>query len=220
MKPERDITLLVLSGLLVLGIGVLAFLRHRGGTGAWAGYPVDVDLVFAGLYIAWIAVEAPVAKKDLATEGKRTCDAGTCPIYALGQAGTALTALWFPSVWRAPHVAHVAAILVFLCGVLYRLWAIRTLGRFYSHRVRREDGHRIVDSGPYRFIRHPAYAGMAVAHAGVVLYFFNGAALAFLLTVLIPAIVLRIRVEEKMLFQIEGYSDFARTRKRLVPAIW
>lgn len=220
MKLERDITPLMLSILLILGIVVLAFLRHRRAIGPWAGYPVDADLVFSGLYIVWIAVEFPVARKDVKTEGKLTSDAGTCPIYALGQAGTALTALWFAPVFRPPHAALVAALLIFLCGVLYRLWAIRTLGRFYSHRVRREEGHRIVDWGPYRFIRHPAYAGRALAHAGVVLYFFHWVALAFFLLVLIPAIVLRIRVEEKMLFQIEGYWEFAGTRKRLIPAIW
>jgi len=76
--------------------------------------------------------------------------------------------------------------------------------------------HEIVDSGPYRFVRHPAYAGMIAAHAGLTLFFFNWVTLA----VLVPAIVLRILVEERMVFGIAGYSDFARTRKRLISAIW
>ncbi len=57
---------------------------------------------------------------------------------------------------------------------------------------------------------------MIAAHAGLTLFFFNWVTLA----VLVPAIVLRILVEERMVFGIAGYSDFARTRKRLISAIW
>ena len=49
---------------------------------------------------------------------------------------------------------------LFAAGVAFRLWAVFTLGRFYSHSVRLRRDHRIVESGPYRFVRHPAYAGM------------------------------------------------------------
>jgi protein-S-isoprenylcysteine O-methyltransferase Ste14 len=219
-KTHRDMTPLVLSVLLILGIVALAYLRHGQGRGVWAGFPLDGDLLFAGLYIAWILAEAPIAGRDVETEGKRTLDFGTCQFYALGQAGTFLTALWLPSLWRGPHAAHAAGILLFLSGCLYRLWAIRTLGRFYSHRVRMAKHHEIVDSGPYRFVRHLAYAGMVTANAGLTLFFFNWITLAIFRAVLVPAIVLRILVEERMLFKIEGYCDFARTRKRLIPAIW
>jgi protein-S-isoprenylcysteine O-methyltransferase Ste14 len=61
---------------------------------------------------------------------------------------------------------------------------------------------------------------MIIAHVGLTLYFFNWATLAVFLVILIPLIILRIFVEEKMLFEIEDYSDFARERKRLSPAIW
>jgi len=213
-------TSLVLSALLILGIVALAYLRHGQGGGVWAGFPFDGDLVFAGLYISWILAEAQIAGRDVATEGKKTLDFGTCQFYALGQAGTFLTALWFPSLWMGPHATHAAGILLFLGGCFYRLWAIQTLGRFYSHRVRMAAHHEILDSGPYRFVRHPAYAGMVASNAGLSLFFFNWVTLTVFLAVLVPGIVLRILVEERMLFGIAGYSDFARTRKRLIPATW
>jgi protein-S-isoprenylcysteine O-methyltransferase Ste14 len=220
MKHKRDITPLILSILLILGIVILAFLRHWFGIGAWVKWPVDVDLIFAGLYVVWILVEFKIAQKDAITEGKQTLDFGTCELYALGQACTILTALWFPSIWHAHAAVHFWGILIFLCGVLYRLWAIRTLGQFYSHRVRKVSQHQILNSGPYRFIRHPAYAGMIIANVGLTLYFFNWVTLAVFLVVLVPSVVLRILVEERMLFEIEGYSNFAKKRKRLIPAIW
>lgn len=80
--------------------------------------------------------------------------------------------------------------------------------------------HRIVDSGPYRFTRHPAYAGRIIAHAGVALYFMNSVTLRVFLLALVTAILLRILIEERMLFEIKGYCDFAKIRKRLFPGIW
>jgi protein-S-isoprenylcysteine O-methyltransferase Ste14 len=220
MKQYKDITPLILSIFLLLGIILFAYLRHSRGIGVWVECPFDLDMIFAGLYAVWILVESPIAKKDVNTEGKSTLDFGTCQAYALGQAGTILTAFGFPSVWRAPSAVHFIGIFIFISGIIYRLSAIRTLGQFYSHRVRKVEQHRIVDSGPYRIIRHPAYSGMIIAHAGVTLYFFNWVTLAVLLVILVPSIILRIFIEEKMLFEIEGYSDFAKERKRLFPAIW
>ena len=86
--------------------------------------------------------------------------------------------------------------------------------------VREVEAHEIVDSGPYRHIRHPAYAGMILANLGVVIFFFNLVTLILFLLVLIPAIILRIIIEEKTLFRIGGYEKFAQNRQRLIPSIW
>jgi protein-S-isoprenylcysteine O-methyltransferase Ste14 len=168
----------------------------------------------------WLLAETPIAEKDVNTEGKRTLDFATCQIYGFGQAFTFLSALWSPSVWHAPNMAHFIGISLFLVGVCFRLWAIKTLGVFYSHRVRTMAQHRIVDSRPYHLIRHPAYTGMMIAHAGVVLYFLNRVTLFVFLIGFVPAIILRIVIEERTLVRIAGYSDFARKRKRLFPGIW
>jgi protein-S-isoprenylcysteine O-methyltransferase Ste14 len=86
--------------------------------------------------------------------------------------------------------------------------------------VREVKDHRIIDSGPYKYIRHPAYAGMIIAHLGIVLYFFNPITPLIFFLAFLPSIVLRISVEEKTLFRIEGYFIYAENRKRLIPLIW
>ena len=217
---RKDLTPALMSFLLLLAIVALAIVRHFQVPNIWIEYPVNLDILFISFYVLWILVETPIAKRDVSTAGKTTSDFATCQIYAFGQAFTFLSALWFPSVWRVPNVAPFIGTGLFLLGVCYRLWAIRTLGLFYSHRVRRLTQHEIVDSGPYRFTRHPAYAGMIIANAGVSIYFLNWVTMCVFLFALVPSILLRILIEERLLFGIEGYSDFAKERKKLFPGIW
>ena len=171
------------------------------------------------IYLIWIFLESKVSKDEI-HKGNQIHDFGTLEFYAVSQALTFLSALGLTSYWQAPHWVHLFGFAVFLFGIGIRGWAIKTLGRYYSHMVREVDDHKIVDSGPYKYIRHPAYAGMIVAHVGIILYFFNLITLLIFVFAFIPAIILRIFIEEKTLFKIEGYADFAETRKRLIPAIW
>lgn len=217
---NKDIKPLIMWFCLVTGIIVLAFVRPIRMASIWSGYTLNFDQVFISLYILWMLVELRVSIRDVSTEGKKTSDSATCQLYGFGQALTFLTALWFPSLWRAPNIVHVVGMGTFLAGVCYRLWAIRTLGQYYSHRVQTVAQHQIVASGPYRFTRHPAYGGMIIANAGISVYFLNLVTVGVFLFILVPAILLRIRIEERTLFGIEGYAEFARTRKRLFPAVW
>lgn len=217
---RKDFTPLTMWFILFTAIIVFAFHRLNRNLSVLAEYPVHLDVIFISLYLFWMIIELRVSKKDVITEGKKTSDFMTCQLYGLGQALTILTALWFKSVWRTQNVAHFIGTAIFIFGVCYRLWAIRTLGEFYSHRVRTAAQHKIVISGPYSVIRHPAYAGMIIANAGICIYFFNWVTICMFFLILVPAIILRIVIEEKTLFGIEGYPEFARTRKRLFPAIW
>lgn len=206
--------------LLLTGILALAFFRSGRAESVWSGRFCNGDAVFIGLYILWMIVELRVTRKDISAEGQTISDGATCQLYGTSQALTFLSALWFPSVWRAPNAAHIVGLCIFVLGGCYRQWAVRTLGRFYSHRVRATAQHRIVATGPYRFTRHPAYAGMIVANAGICVFFFNWVTICVFVFLLLPAILLRIVVEEKTLFGIDGYAEFAKKRKRLFPAIW
>lgn len=217
---SKDLTPLIMWFVLIAGIVVISFIRLSRSLSIWDGYPVDFDIIFIGLYILWMTIELRVSKKDVNAEGKKTSDFMTCQLYGAGQALTILAALWFPSVWRVPNAAHFVGISIFLFGVCYRSWAIRTLGQFYSHRVRTVSQHQIVVSGPYRFTRHPAYAGMVIANTGISIYFLSWVTICVFIFILIPAILLRIVIEEKTLLGIDGYSEFAKKRKRLFPAVW
>jgi protein-S-isoprenylcysteine O-methyltransferase Ste14 len=117
---------------------------------------------------------------------------------------------------------RLAALIVWLSGDVFSRWAAIS-NRFYSRavRIQKDRGHTVVTEGPYRYVRHPGYAGAPVAGLaapimlGSLWALVAGAALAF---VLVP----RTAFEDRTLLEeLPGYTDYAqRTRHRLVPRVW
>lgn len=215
MKGMRNRLPLVFAIAFVAVITALAW--HK--LAAWQGVMRVSGIAFVATYVLWLFLESRVALTEN-KKGETSADRGTCEAYALGRALVVITALAFPTTWTEPGVWMVVGFGVFAAGVAFRLTAIRTLGKFYSHRVRVMGDHEVVSSGPYRLVRHPAYTGMLTAHLGVALFFFNPYTLACLLLVLLPAMIKRIRVEETALFELPGYSSYAHDRSRLLPLLW
>ncbi|RKH64641.1 methyltransferase family protein [Corallococcus aberystwythensis] len=202
--------LVLVGGLIPLGLRQLA--RTPEESRLLAG-------LMLAAYVAWPLLETRVT---LGETRKPTADrdGATLELYAVTRTATALLAQAFVTLDASPVVRGVG-LLVFVSGVALRLTAIRTLGRAYSHRVRLPDASLLVTGGVYRKLRHPAYTGMLVAHVGYLLVFPAVPALAVFALAFVPAVLLRIRHEERLLLgSFPGYAEFAASRKRLVPWVW
>ena len=116
----------------------------------------------------------------------------------------------------------VAGVVVMAGGIVLRQWAVALLGRYFTVDVRVHAGQRIVEEGPYRWMRHPSYSGLLVTLTGLGLALGNWAALAVVVVVPSVGLVVRIHAEEQALMAGLGepYRRFAATRKRLVPGLW
>ncbi|MFE9613519.1 methyltransferase family protein [Streptomyces sp. NPDC006012] len=172
----------------------------------------------AGLYLVWLLLETwTTVRSSRSTE--TATDRGTIYVYATARAATVAAACLPPADDQTYHPWMPVLPVAFAAAVGFRLWGIHTLGRFYSHRVRVLGDHQVVQSGPYRWVRHPAYLGMALAHVAFVLFFLNTYSVAALM-VLLPTLVVRILVEERTLLTLPGYFDYAATHRRVIPWIW
>jgi protein-S-isoprenylcysteine O-methyltransferase len=109
-----------------------------------------------------------------------------------------------------------------LGGVLLRAWAVRTLGGYFQLSVTIEPGQQLVRSGPYRWIRHPAYAGFLAAFTGIGLMFGSWVSAAVAFAAVFLGCLPRIRVEEEVLERAFGadYVEYERETARLVPHVW
>jgi protein-S-isoprenylcysteine O-methyltransferase Ste14 len=116
----------------------------------------------------------------------------------------------------------VAGLALMAAGIGLRAWSIVTLGRFFQYQIKVQPGHQVVTSGPYRFVRHPSYTGIAMVLAGIALA--SGDVWSLLAVAVLggAGLVVRIRAEERQLTQALGaeYERFAAGRKRLVPGVW
>jgi protein-S-isoprenylcysteine O-methyltransferase Ste14 len=107
-------------------------------------------------------------------------------------------------------------------GIVIRWWAIIVLGRFFTPDVRVQPDQRVIDRGPYRWVRHPSYSGLIVFFAGLGLALSNWLSLALLLVLPGVGLALRIHAEERTLLASLGepYRQFCASRPRLLPLPW
>lgn len=119
-------------------------------------------------------------------------------------------------------ITKITALIVIILGFLLGSWALIE-NRFFSGvvRIQKDRGHRVVSTGPYRFIRHPGYAGALLAYlATPVLLDSIWAFIPALL--LVGVLILRTALEDRTLQQeLPGYQQYAeKTRFRLIPGLW
>jgi protein-S-isoprenylcysteine O-methyltransferase Ste14 len=109
-----------------------------------------------------------------------------------------------------------------IAGILLFAWAMGQNPHFEATvRIQADQNHRVIDSGPYRIVRHPGYVGGIVLFIGMALVL--DSAWALLPAILSAAnLVARTWAEDRFLHSnLNGYREFAqRTRYRLVPGIW
>ena len=116
----------------------------------------------------------------------------------------------------------IVSLVIILAGYALGSYALIE-NRFFSGmvRIQTDRGHQVVSSGPYRWMRHPGYAGALLTYLATPL--FLDSRWAFLPAVFFTILlVIRTGLEDRVLQdELEGYRDYARrVRYRLLPGVW
>lgn len=118
------------------------------------------------------------------------------------------------------HIALGAIIMCF--GICLRLWAIDSLGDFFSTFIAVRGGQRLIVSGPYRLVRHPSYTGSLLGFVGFAVAL--GSAIGILVTfaLVLMAYYRRMNAEERIMLSSFGleYVAYMEKTKRLIPLIY
>jgi protein-S-isoprenylcysteine O-methyltransferase Ste14 len=126
---------------------------------------------------------------------------------------------WSPGI---PSVLRWIALAIVLLGALLANWAM-VANRFFSAivRIQHDRGHQVVSDGPYRFVRHPGYAGGTYTWLAAPLML--GTLWAYIPALLtVCALTVRTALEDRTLIEeLPGYAEYTRqTRYRLLPGVW
>ena len=138
--------------------------------------------------------------------------------------------LWLPlivnvlgfALFSIDVIGGLVALAVMLIGLGLRVWAAVTLGRCYTRTLTTTENHKVVTTGPYSRVRHPAYLGVILLWSGFGVLS-SSSAVALLFPVMFTAVYLyRISVEEKMLVEVMGdaYVQYQRRTKKLIPLVY
>ncbi|MDR6121121.1 protein-S-isoprenylcysteine O-methyltransferase Ste14 [Bacillus sp. SLBN-46] len=118
-------------------------------------------------------------------------------------------------------ISDLGSILIII-GVVIRLWAVVTLGRHFSLVVSVESEQKIIQSGPYRAVRHPSYTGALLVFIGIGLAFNTWVGSVIMLAFFIVVFGYRMSIEEKALKAgfPEEYPRYIQKTSKLIPFVW
>src|SRR5436190_5539605 len=180
--------------------------------------------LFAGCAVAWGLFELALAIRVRGGVGRdRSVLELTLAVLsgiALGQFAARRAqglALPGPGWWPV-----ALGVVVFVLGLALRAWAVRVLGRFFKFTVVVQAEHRVVDTGPYRLIRHPSYTGLLMVELGLGIMLGTWLSIPACLLPPLIAFTARLLTEECVLSRELGepYRAYMARTKRLIPGVW
>jgi protein-S-isoprenylcysteine O-methyltransferase Ste14 len=131
-------------------------------------------------------------------------------------------------LWPRSPTSYWIGLVLLCAGLAFAVWARVVLGRNWSGSVTVKEGHELIRSGPYAYVRHPIYTGLIAALLGTAVTI--GTVRAFLGVALIVASFLRkLRTEERFMretfpgeyeryrIEVPALIPFMRPRRRGAP---
>jgi protein-S-isoprenylcysteine O-methyltransferase Ste14 len=125
-------------------------------------------------------------------------------------------------VLKAPGAAWLFGLALYVPGWALVTWSM-VVNPFFEKtvRIQTDHGHRVIDKGPYAYVRHPGYVGFLG-------WIFSTPLLLASTWAFVPALiagfllVIRTALEDRTLqAELPGYADYAnRVRFRLIPGVW
>ncbi|UCD38988.1 MAG: isoprenylcysteine carboxylmethyltransferase family protein [Fidelibacterota bacterium] len=126
--------------------------------------------------------------------------------------------------WSSPVSTtwQITAAVILVLGYSVSVWAM-AVNKFFSAvvRIQKDRGHKVVDTGPYRLVRHPSYISGMLAYIALPVFLDTLWALVPIAPVIALTIIRTILEDRTLLAELDGYRGYAqRVRYRLIPGVW
>jgi protein-S-isoprenylcysteine O-methyltransferase Ste14 len=121
--------------------------------------------------------------------------------------------------WNTLFVVGMA---LFVIGFIIRIHSLLTLKQYFTYSVAKVENHKIIETGLYKFIRHPGYLGQLIIFIGISTSISNWLSILLMMIPISIGYNYRIKVEERFMIQQIGekYLNYQKRTKRLIPVIY
>jgi protein-S-isoprenylcysteine O-methyltransferase Ste14 len=204
-RPDLGRILMIPAAAIVLLLDLMTLAGGGGSALRWAGTLLAVAFY---VLVIWCYLRRGPAR---ATTRSVTARAA------------AVVATWAPFVIPWLHgappgpVAQGVSDVLLLAGTAWSVWSLRSLGRNLSVIAQVRD---VADGGPYRWIRHPLYAGEIVSTLGLAIAAHSPAAIAVWLGTCALQAYRAVREEQLLLAVLPGYGAYRIRTAALLPGIF
>lgn len=187
----------------------------------------SAKISFDIIWISWLASEILLSRLMRAEKTDNNLDKSSLKILWIS-ISTAVTAGVFLKNSGPVLTIHYymplyyCGIILIVGGVLLRGSAILKLKKSFTVNVAVAQGQKLVNSGIYKYIRHPAYTGSLLSFAGLAIVFNHWLTMLVIFIPIFLAFYYRIHVEEQALLQAFGeqYARYIKNSRKLLPFIF
>ncbi len=182
--------------------------------------------IFYILWLIWFVFEMIFSWTTpfIRNRGKITFeDSGSTALIIMGSFFCIALALYLSlnGIFLIPPWITYVGLGLFAFGMVFRFWAILTIGKQFSPIVGIYKEHALIKNGPYKYVRHPSYSGALLMLLGYGLILRSLIGSIVIVAVMLGIYLYRIMIEERTLSKRfpEGYASYSRDKKKIIPFI-
>jgi protein-S-isoprenylcysteine O-methyltransferase Ste14 len=188
---------------------------------------MNISNIFFFICVLWVVSEILLLIFRRSKENNSNKDSGSLKtlnfmIYISITAGVYISFTHFGHIYNYHYFLFLAGLVLIILGLIVRWTAIITLRRYFTVNVAIQTDHKIIQSGLYKYIRHPSYSGMLLSFLGLGISLSNWVSLCIILFPIIFAVTKRIQIEEQALRESFGkeYPDYSNSTRKLIPWLY
>ncbi len=121
--------------------------------------------------------------------------------------------------WNTFFAIGMALVII---GFIIRIYSIRTLKQYFTYSVAKVENHKLIETGLYKFIRHPGYLGQLIIFMGISISISNWLSVLLMMVPVILGYLYRIKVEEKFMADQfgEDYHHYQDRTRKIIPLLY
>ena len=186
-----------------------------------------MNLIFTITYFIWLISEVTLNRllRSKSTD-KQNADKNSLITIWLTVVSAIFLSVFISIKLHLPifsnHTFRYAGLAVIFAGIVLRIAAIITLGRFFTVDVTIRKDHQLKKDGLYKYLRHPSYFASLLSFVGFGISLNNWLSLTLVTVSVIIVFINRIKIEEKILIEQFGteYLQYKKTTNGLIPFIY